>query len=1017
MDAIVLEVNFNERNTVKNIANLQKSLDLNKSTLKELKAQYEANNISQDDFLEGQAELRAESKRLRKEQNEYIKQLNLAKRAEEASNGSRQQLVAQLALAQKELSAQKGLLKQNEDGTIELSEAYEKASSQVLNAKEALIEFDQGIKDGRTNVGNYKDAITEAFESQSLFGVSTENITNLFSGGLKDGVKQATTAFNGLKAAIAANPILALAAVLAALVTAFASTEKGANRLQQIFARVQNVLDEFLSVAVDVGGTIVEAFAPIVDVVAVILEATLPLVQVIGEGLKIAIQVVAEPLKVVSIAVEILGAIVREVTTTLTEFGSYLTDGLASAFSFLEAPLGGLADGFEVVAEGLGLLDRSAEERTKRLQDLNTALIKQEAINADLLRQAEQQRRDRDDEFRSIEDRIKSNTELGRIEEERVKQALALEREKLKLLEEELAKTPQNLRNTEQLQEVEEQRTKIAEILEDSLGKQTEQITNQVSLARELLEGQKALNEIALQRDILQGKIIEGSKDELEARKNLIDLQLEQDLQGFIQRNKGLEKLYKEDREAALQQLAQTNTQAKVLIEQRGIDILQLNKDFTDSQADAYQSYLDEIDKANQEQATKDKARLDNQLQEDLARLQLRVLRSEEGSEEQLNARIALLKRQGDEEVKQFEENSNQAKLVLERVEQEELALRNEFNQKQLEDEQLLSDSLEQTILDSANSRLTALQLQLDEELNINQRRLDNQISQEKFANEELLNEKKRALDEQRALEVEFSQAQLDFDLSFKDLSDQEIQAAELRNKERLLDIETRYADAKVGIDRVLQDSEEAKLQAQAQIFGDLAGFFEEGTAAYKVFATGEALISSYLAYARALALPLPPPLPQIQAGIVLAQGLANVARIQGLEFAEGGIVELARGGRVRGPGSGTSDSITANVSNGEAVLVARAMSSADTLTATGTPREIASSINSRYGGVSFQSGGIVSTLSPQAFNTGSSSSDAFTAAEAITEASSDQEIFLSLTDFRDEDKKLSITERRANSG
>lgn len=74
------------------------------------------------------------------------------------------------------------------------------------------------------------------------------------------------------------------------------------------------------------------------------------------------------------------------------------------------------------------------------------------------------------------------------------------------------------------------------------------------------------------------------------------------------------------------------------------------------------------------------------------------------------------------------------------------------------------------------------------------------------------------------------------------------------------------------------------------------AALFDEQTGAYKVFATASTLISTYAtaqkAYEAAF-LPVPtvasPALGAAFAGIAVAQGLANVARINGIGFAEGG--------------------------------------------------------------------------------------------------------------------------------
>jgi hypothetical protein len=60
---------------------------------------------------------------------------------------------------------------------------------------------------------------------------------------------------------------------------------------------------------------------------------------------------------------------------------------------------------------------------------------------------------------------------------------------------------------------------------------------------------------------------------------------------------------------------------------------------------------------------------------------------------------------------------------------------------------------------------------------------------------------------------------------------------------------------------------------------------------AYKVLASSQAAIATWSSVTKALDSPLPFPLPQIDAASRLAQGLAAVARINGIQFAGGGEV------------------------------------------------------------------------------------------------------------------------------
>jgi hypothetical protein len=93
-------------------------------------------------------------------------------------------------------------------------------------------------------------------------------------------------------------------------------------------------------------------------------------------------------------------------------------------------------------------------------------------------------------------------------------------------------------------------------------------------------------------------------------------------------------------------------------------------------------------------------------------------------------------------------------------------------------------------------------------------------------------------------------------------------------------------------------------------------GIFTENTIAYKLIASAEASMNTYISVTRALKA-FDPPLNYIFAAINGAIGLANVAKINNVKFAEG-VVDL------RGPGTETSDSIPARLSVGESVLTAK---------------------------------------------------------------------------------------------
>ncbi|HKR03469.1 MAG TPA: hypothetical protein VJY62_02455 [Bacteroidia bacterium] len=103
-------------------------------------------------------------KELNTETKNLTNVITLQTQANKAADGSYEQLLRNFQLASIELKNQKELLEQDAQGNYILTEAYKKSSDQVAKAKDAIIAFDQGIRDGRTNVGNYEVSFRKAFD-------------------------------------------------------------------------------------------------------------------------------------------------------------------------------------------------------------------------------------------------------------------------------------------------------------------------------------------------------------------------------------------------------------------------------------------------------------------------------------------------------------------------------------------------------------------------------------------------------------------------------------------------------------------------------------------------------------------------------------------------------------------------------------------------------------------------------------------------------------------------------------
>lgn len=129
------------------------------------------------------AENEAQTRQAKGELNNYQKQLDTIGKANTANVGSYEQLLRQYNQAEVRLKTLGNTLKINKDGTVELTAEYKKAQAQVLNLKEGLLKFNEGIKDGRLNVGNYTQSFQQAIQNTGLFGQAIAQVQNTIQSG------------------------------------------------------------------------------------------------------------------------------------------------------------------------------------------------------------------------------------------------------------------------------------------------------------------------------------------------------------------------------------------------------------------------------------------------------------------------------------------------------------------------------------------------------------------------------------------------------------------------------------------------------------------------------------------------------------------------------------------------------------------------------------------------------------------------------------------------------------------
>jgi hypothetical protein len=323
-----------------------------------------------------------------------------------------------------------------------------------------------------------------------------------------------------------------------------------------------------------------------------------------------------------------------------------------------------------------------------------------------------------------------------------------------------------------------------------------------------------------------------------------------------------------------------------------------------------------------------------------------------------VQARLQLLQNErkvsGDLSEEQLDEQAElQQELAL--VEEDALTRRTETLTNEVSLRREVAAQVAQIEIDKANAVLSATEegskkeLEAQKSLLAAQRDADIVAAENEIANKEAQNAKKLAIEAQfkrdlkdldlefegekqereakaRALQIEQRKEQLERDLETQDLSFKEILAKRQEQVEVERDIELNNTELteqqkKAIIEKaerdkleIVKDVEKSKLQVAAQGLEIAARLAKEGSVAQKAFAIGAATINTILAVQNALATVQPYPLAIVAAVGAGITGAANVAKIAGVEFEQGG--SLQSGGTEGTKQNGSTDNLLGYASN-----------------------------------------------------------------------------------------------------
>lgn len=897
----ILEVVVDNNQALAAIADYNKLIDEQKQKQKELADDFNAGKVSQEDYYRAMAKSKEETKAYSRQMQELSKEIQNNIKQEQEHDGSLRGLRAALSNATKEYDALSRAERQGAKGK-ELQDHINKITTELKEAEEETQRFYR-------NVGNYPDL--QPLETQ--LGELRKQLAQMKYEG-----KENTAEYREMLG-VAANMKDALADVEASINVGASDTAQldtliaGTGTLLQLYAQY-SVLSGKLGVE---NKTLDQTFQILTTTMGALtaLQAVQNMLQkqsALMRGVEAAqtwLQVKAEQAHAKALVAT--GVAQKAATVAQWAFNAAASANpiglIVAAIVAAVAAVYGLVKAFNVfsnsaarkkalkeTAKDLETLTKRYEEHLEFLRAMGKTteevLLAEAAQTKELLRQ-------RTEYFKEVEALYKKDSD-------EYKEALDAK----KTAEENYSAVINNIRNSlESAWAASREQTAIAVYGEANYKiKQAERAYNvQLQMIRQLRQENKISALEMAQMQVNAEAWLENQKDAIQKAQASKWAQNKKDRQ-----SKELEALRTAmDKELAL--IVDNATRERAVEDEkhrRTIEDLnnrlKTEKNLTKKAKEAIQRQIEAEEKLHQQRI---KAMDAEAIKEEMARaeqtISLRLAIVKEGTEQEYQLKREQLTKQMEREL-----------LDTQLTEEQKLLIRQKYDKalEDLEDDHL--NSLYQKQMD-------ALALEWD-----------NKIAEATLRGENTL-----------ALEVERRKAELDAMHQMEEESDAQFKA-------RMLAAEQAYTDSKKALLDQQRANAQSNMEASAAVMGSLSqllsAFGEENEAAAKaakVLALGEIAINTGKAIAAGVAQAQSVPFPANIAAIAstVATVLANVATaittVKSAKFATGGLVV--------GPGTGTSDSISARLSNGESVMNARS-------TAMFGP--ILSSLNQAGGGVAF---------------------------------------------------------------
>ena len=345
--------------------------------------------------------------------------------------------------------------------------------------------------------------------------------------GAKKGFKGLGTAIKGVGMAFKAAGIGLIIAVFAALKEAVERNQTAMDGINTIMTTVSTTFNQVVSVLSDVVSWVTESsdrFNGLTKVLSGVMTLALTPLKLAFYGLKLGVQEVmlawedsflggGDEGKIASLRADIVGT-----QTDIYNLGVAAIDAGKNVASNIGDAISEVGAIYEKASEGINKISikgnyEQAKSTTAAVKSALFAQAEFAKLNAQKLKEAEEQRQIRDDETKTFAERIEANNKLKEVLEEQ--QKLQREQVQIGIRAAELL-VEQNGNDENKLALMEAQNAEL-ELEEAITGQLSEQKTNQVGLEKELLETQKEV----------RAEGLSGLERELQELKDAYDLKLE----------------------------------------------------------------------------------------------------------------------------------------------------------------------------------------------------------------------------------------------------------------------------------------------------------------------------------------------------------------------------------------------------------------------------------------------------------------------------------------------------------